>query len=180
MTTVYRCGGYLVLGALAACASRYGGHTVGEPVNVVVYDAQGDRVALAQLTQTDTGVRIVLGARRLSAGRHGLHIHAVGKCEGPDFMSAGPHFNPAGKQHGTLNPAGSHAGDLPNILVDLNGDAELDVTLKNLRLYDGPNPLVSESGTSLVIHAEPDDEMTDPSGNSGARIACGVILPESP
>ena len=177
MLTPYRWAGLTVaIGLLAACSARYADHIIGDPVNVVLSDARNERVGLARITQTDTGVRIVVGARRLSPGRHGFLIHQVGRCEPPDFASAGPHFDPAGKQHGHLNPAGAHAGDLPNLIADLNGDAQLDITLQELKLYDGPTPLVSDSGAALVLHADPDDEMTDPSGNSGPRIACGVIL----
>ena len=106
---------------------------------------------------------------------HGIHVHAVGKCDAPDFMSAGGHFNPTMHQHGLDNPQGSHAGDMTNLTVASDGSASVDYLLKDASLASGANSLFGPDGTALVIHADMDDEKTDPSGNSGARIACGVI-----
>lgn len=110
----------------------------------------------------------------LPAGIHGVHLHAIGKCEAPAFASAGGHMNPAGHQHGKDNPAGSHLGDLPNITVDARGNGELvqtlgvDASALTAQLFDA-------DGAALVVHADADDYRTDPSGNSGARIACAVL-----
>ena len=99
----------------------------------------------------------------------------MGSCQPPEFTSAGPHFNPTNKKHGTLNPEGPHAGDLPNLVVAPSGEGGVDVTAKAVTLGPGPNSLLGPSGTSLVVHAAADDNVTDPAGDSGARIACGVI-----
>ena len=112
---------------------------------------------------------------KLPPGTHAIHVHNVGTCTAPDFTSAGPHFNPGGKQHGTSNPNGPHAGDLPNFEVDAKGVGDVSFAVPDMTLRDGPNSLFHAGGTALVIHAAPDDNKTDPSGNAGARIACGVI-----
>jgi Cu-Zn family superoxide dismutase len=141
----------------------------------VLKDKEGKQVGVATLIQTPEGVRIAVTGYRLPPGSHGLHVHAVGLCEPPEFTSAGAHFNPDGKQHGRLNPAGPHAGDLPNLVVAASGEGGIDVTTKAFTLVAGPTSLLGEKGTSVVVHANPDDEKTDPTGNSGGRIACGLI-----
>lgn len=138
-------------------------------------DKEGKDVGKATLIQTAEGVRIAVTGYRLPPGTHGLHIHAAGECQPPEFISAGAHFNPAGKQHGRLNPAGPHAGDLPNLVVAASGEGGIDITTKAVTLDPGPASLLAGKGTSLVVHAAAVDEKTDPTGNSGARIACGVI-----
>jgi len=142
----------------------------------VLRDKAGQQVGLATFTEQPDGVRIAVSATGLPPGPKGIHIHAVGKCEPPEFTSAGNHFNPTGKKHGRLNPEGAHAGDLPNLEVTPAGTARLDVTTKAVTLKSRvPNSLFGADGTSVVVHAQADDEMTDPTGNSGGRIACGVI-----
>lgn len=131
-------------------------------------DAQGKVVGTATLSEVAGGVKVALKASGLKPGDHGLHIHAVGKCEPPAFTSAGGHYNPGNKKHGQKNPAGAHAGDLPNLKVGADGASALEVTAAGVMLKDAV-------GLALVIHADPDDEKTDPTGNSGARVACGVI-----
>ena len=159
---------------LAGCASSM---TEKEPLSAgaALKDKDGKDVGAATLIETPDGVRIAVTGYRLPPGTHGLHLHAVGMCTPPDFTSAGGHFNPGSKQHGRLNPAGAHAGDLPNLQVAESGEAGIDVTTKAVTLSPGPSSLLGEKGTSIVIHAAADDEKTDPTGNSGARIACGVI-----
>ncbi len=139
-------------------------------------DAQGQPVGNATFTQTPAGVEIAVTVTHLPPGTHGIHIHAVGQCEPPDFKSAGPHFNPTNKKHGLKNPEGHHAGDLRNLVVSDDGTGTYHAVDADVTLAPGPNSLLSPTGTSLVIHAAPDDDVTDPSGNSGARIACGVIV----
>ena len=138
-------------------------------------DKDGKQVGVATLIETAEGVRLAVTGYRLPPGGHGLHIHAVGLCEPPEFTSAGAHFNPGGKQHGRMNPAGAHAGDLPNLVVAASGEGGLDITTKAITLSPGPNSVLGDKPTALVVHVNPDDDKTDPTGNSGGRIACGVI-----
>jgi superoxide dismutase, Cu-Zn family len=138
-------------------------------------NASGQSLGTAQLTQVGGAVRIVLDARGVPPGLHAVHIHAVGKCDPPDFTSAGGHFNPTNKQHGALNPQGSHAGDLPNLNVAADGTGRLETATEQITLGTGTTSVWDADGSALVIHAAPDDFKTDPTGNAGARIACGVI-----
>jgi superoxide dismutase, Cu-Zn family len=140
-----------------------------------IINAQGQKIGTATLAQTQAGVRIRVNVAQLSPGAHGIHIHTVGKCEPPAFTSAGGHFNPDNKKHGKDNPEGPHAGDLVNLEVGTNGAAKTTFVDSAVTLGDGPNSLFHEGGTALVIHEKADDYKTDPAGNSGARIACGVI-----
>ncbi len=139
-------------------------------------DTKGNTVGLATFTEdTCSLVRINVNARGLTPGLHGIHIHNNGNCTGPSFTSAGEHYNPLGKEHGLNNPKGPHAGDLPNFEVGADGTGHMNVNTNRVILSPGPTTLFTANGTSLVIHAGPDDQMTNPAGNSGARIACGVI-----
>jgi Cu-Zn family superoxide dismutase len=140
-----------------------------------IVNAQGQKIGAATVHPSDRGVRIDVAISQLPPGTHGIHIHAVGKCEGPAFASAGAHFNPASKKHGKDNPEGPHAGDLMNIEVGADGTGKASLSDPNVTLGDGPSSLFHEGGTALLIHEKADDYKTDPSGNSGARIACGVI-----
>jgi superoxide dismutase, Cu-Zn family len=135
----------------------------------------GEMVGTATFTQESGGVRLKGEFKGLPPGPHGIHVHAVGKCDAPDFMTAGAHFNPTNKQHGLNNPQGAHAGDAPNLTVGADGSGTFDFVFKDLSLATGTGSLFGPDGTALVIHAMADDEMTDPSGNSGGRIACGLI-----
>ncbi|MBM4274950.1 MAG: superoxide dismutase family protein [Deltaproteobacteria bacterium] len=153
-----------------------GGETGPLTAKSVLVDAKGVKVAEATLTETPQGVKIVVKAENLPPGIHGFHIHEKGVCAAPDFAAAGGHFNPFGKKHGLKSSLGPHAGDLPNIYVGPDGKGALEATATLVTLKAGkPNSLFQPGGTSLVIHANPDDDFTDPAGNAGARIACGVI-----
>ena len=149
------------------------------PVKVDLKDAKGASVGTATITaaRSGGGVSIALDVKNLPAGEHGIHIHATPSCEGANFAGAGGHFNPTNKKHGMLNPAGIHAGDLPNLVVGANGEGRLEYTSPQFTLWPGGWSLMKPGGTAIVVHADPDDETTDPSGGSGARIACGVISP---
>lgn len=141
----------------------------------ILRNAEGKEVGKASLTSVKDGVKIQVRVSDLSPGKHGIHLHAIGKCDPPDFKSAGGHFNPSERHHGLHNPEGAHAGDLPNLEVGKNGKAKATFTAKGATLADGKGSLFGPDGAALVIHADADDEKTDPAGNSGARIACGVI-----
>lgn len=141
-----------------------------------VVDSTGKEIGNAELTETATGVRIRLLLQGLSPGEKAIHIHEVGRCDKPDFKTAGSHFNPTNKQHGFKDPKGYHAGDLPNLKVNKQGEIDLEITSPSVTLTKGkPNSLLDKDGSALIIHEKADDYITDPSGNSGDRIACAVI-----
>jgi Cu-Zn family superoxide dismutase len=159
---------------LAGCAGTWPSDLTS--VVVELRNAAGQPVGAAQFTQSGTVVRLVVEARGLSPGLHALHVHAVGRCDPPDFASAGGHFNPLNRQHGALNALGAHAGDLPNLPVAPDGTGRLEGTTEQITLGAGPTSVWDADGSALVIHASADDFKTDPTGNSGARIACGVFV----
>lgn len=134
-------------------------------------DASGKTVATAMAMEHGEGVHIDIKTTAVAAGTHGVHVHTVGKCDGPDFTTAGGHWNPAGKKHGSENPEGPHAGDLPNLTVAADGKGEVSFMLPAGTLAG----LLDADGSAIVIHATADDLKSDPAGNSGARIACGVF-----
>jgi len=141
-----------------------------------IVSSTGKTLGSAELTETNTGVRIRLLLNGLEPGDKAIHFHGVGKCEQPSFESAGSHVNPTKKQHGFDNPKGYHAGDLPNLKVSKEGKVDLEITTPMVTLEKGKsNSLLDKDGSAIVIHEKADDYVTDPSGNSGERIACGVI-----
>lgn len=137
----------------------------------------GRVVGTTTFSQTRGGITIVVSIRDLSPGAKGVHIHEMGKCSPPGFESAGAHFNPHDRQHGLHNPRGPHAGDLPTVEINESGTGKLSFTTDLITLKGARDSILAGDGTSVVVHAEQDDQTSDPSGHSGGRLACGVIVP---
>lgn len=148
-------------------------------MSVEMFNQVGDSLGSIEVTEEAEGVSFAILLEGLTPGEHGLHIHEKGDCTPPDFTGAGNHFNPDEKKHGLLHPEGAHAGDLPNIIVDENGVVDVEITAPNVTLKKGKkNSLLHKDGTSIIITEAKDDGMTQPSGDSGSRIACGKITEE--
>src|SRR5690625_4695703 len=142
---------------------------------VNMYNATGDMVGTARLIEHPDGVNIKLKVEGLSPGFHGVHIHEIAKCEGPDFQSAGNHLNPDEKKHGLLHPDGAHLGDLPNVEADNEGKVDANITAQDMTLLKGEKSLTDRGGTSIIVTSKADDGMTQISGDAGERIICGEI-----
>jgi Cu-Zn family superoxide dismutase len=161
--------------AIACVALLAGLPAQAQTARAALKDGAGKEVGRAELSETPHGVLVRLAVKGLPAGEHAFHIHAVGKCE-PPFTSAGGHFNPAGKKHGLAAAEGPHAGDMPNLHVPESGELMVEVLNGAITLArDKPNSVFDADGSSVVIHAKADDYKSDPAGNAGDRIACGVI-----
>ena len=145
------------------------------PPGAALKKSDGTDAGMVTLSEDGNGVTIKVEAAGLEPGPHGLHLHTVGRCDGPKFDSAGPHWNPTGKQHGRDNPDGAHLGDLANLDVGENGRGTTTFLVGGATLAGAQNPLLDLDGAALVIHAKPDDYKTDPSGASGDRIACAIL-----
>jgi Cu-Zn family superoxide dismutase len=158
--------------AVAGCSL----HSSGERATADLKDKDGKSVGTALFRETSDGVLVRVDVKGLSAGLHAVHIHAVGKCEGPAFTSAGGHFNPGQKKHGYKSPDGAHAGDLPNMLIAKDGSGRFEAITDAVTLRSGPNSIFDADGSALVVHVGVDDNVTDPTGNAGDRAACGVIV----
>lgn len=157
-----------VVGTVLAWAQTPGAHAD-------LRDAQGRSIGRATLTESQHGVLLHVELTGAPAGEHAFHVHAVGRCEAPAFQSAGGHFNPTSRQHGFLNPQGAHGGDLPNVWVPDGGRLVFDRFLDHATLGSGAGSLLDADGSALVMHAGRDDYTSDPAGNAGSRVACGVI-----
>jgi Cu-Zn family superoxide dismutase len=165
----------LVLFGVTMMAGGCGGWPMSPRATADLKNPTGQVIGRADFWEENGGVRVFVQGTQLSPGLHGIHLHAVGKCDPPAFESAAAHFNPAAKQHGFGNPAGAHAGDLPNLPVGNDGTGTLHHLTTLVTLGSGPNSVFDSDGTALVIHVSPDDYGTDPAGNAGARVACGVV-----
>lgn len=141
-----------------------------------LHDAAGKDVGRVTLHEKSGQVTVTMHLRHLPAGIHGVHLHQNPKCDPPDFQTAGGHYNPTSRKHGRKNPDGPHIGDLGNITIGKNGNGDREVTITSTMTRQGMTAFIG-TGLAVVVHASADDEMTDPSGNSGARIACAVIAP---
>jgi Cu-Zn family superoxide dismutase len=168
--------------ATNAADAGNGSGPVTEGPSVPLVDSKGNIIGKVQGGDSDDGARLLIEARGLPPGSHGIHIHETGLCEPPDFKSAGGHWNPAGKQHGGDNPNGAHAGDLENMIVASDGSVRAEIIVPNAFIQKegrnaGPGSfeIADADGAAVVIHVDPDDYRTDPSGNSGERIACAVL-----
>lgn len=163
---------------IASCAVALGPPgTHADHLPVTLFDANGARVGTVTLTLDESGetIALVFDVHDLPPGAHGVHVHAVGRCERPDFLSAGPHLDDGDHQHGRENPAGPHLGDLGDLRVDEDGTARRTLRMVPADGHIRMGVIFGGDGSAIVIHADPDDQRTDPSGNSGARIACGII-----
>lgn len=133
--------------------------------------ADGKDAGTVTATEREDGILIAVSASAMTPGEHGIHVHMTGKCEGPKFESAGGHWNPSGAKHGLSNPQGQHHGDMPNLVVASDGSGKMDYTIRETRFAE----MLDADGAALVVHAKADDQKTDPSGDSGDRVACGVF-----
>lgn len=169
--------------AMSACSSAGRaamGGSASASASAVLRSADGTPMGVLALTPAPGGVLLSGQLTGVPAGAHGIHFHTVGRCDGPEFTTAGAHFNPGSTKHGLLNPEGPHAGDLPAVAADASGRAAVNATTVLVTLSSAAgNGLLDADGSAIVVHAASDDQRTDPSGNSGGRIACGVIERQS-
>ncbi|MGV3770846.1 MAG: superoxide dismutase family protein [Sphingobium phenoxybenzoativorans] len=168
---------------LGACASDNDGAAsaasaappAGPTARAVLMAADGSEKGTAEVVESAAGLTVSIKVMGLPAGTHAAHVHTTGVCTAPDFASAGGHWNPTKHQHGKDNPQGMHMGDMPNILLGADGSGTLEYTIPGAKLTSGDAPLLDADGAAVVIHAAADDMKTDPTGNAGGRLACGVL-----
>ena len=175
MRTILIAGAALTTLALSACDK--GDMAVGAPVaggaraSAMLRTAAGADVGTATASEVAGGLRFTVDVKNMPAGTHGAHVHTTGRCDAPDFATAGPHWNPTSMKHGSMNPQGPHEGDLPNLIIGTDGRGTIGITVPGATMAG----LLDADGGAMVVHAGADDLVTDPSGNSGGRIACGVF-----
>ena len=163
----------MALGRMIGLAARAQAQPEVSKANFI--NSQGKNVGTVTIEHMASATVFLLNLHDLPPGVHAIHIHSVGKCDPPSFDSAGPHYNPTNAQHGFHNPKGPHTGDLPNITIPASGKLETQVVVAGMRQWEGEGGILDGDSSSLIIHASPDDYKTDPSGNSGARIACAAL-----
>jgi Cu-Zn family superoxide dismutase len=168
--------GAVAAGAIIAWTVSTASASGSSAARATIVDGSGAQIGWALLTEDSAGrLHLDVQVDGIAPGRHGIHLHAVGSCVGPAFASAGGHHNPLGATHGLGSPTGAHAGDLPNLEVNVAGRGHLDAVSDRATLSMGPVSLLDADGSAIIIHAAEDDQVTNPTGNSGARIACGVV-----
>lgn len=145
------------------------------PLTVTMYNSSNDAIGTAILTEKSEGVSVEVSVEGLEPGLHGIHIHEYAKCDAPDFQSAGNHYNPEDNEHGLMHPEGAHLGDMPNIEAEDGGLVEAELLIGGATLTEGQKSLLQDDGTSLIIHEKQDDGVTQPAGDAGERVACGLI-----
>jgi Cu-Zn family superoxide dismutase len=161
--------------AMNGSAGGDAGAPAGTAARVTLLDAGGASKGTATVRQSGGALKLVVDATGMAPGPKGLHFHTTGRCDAPDFTTAGGHWNPSAMKHGTQSGMGPHRGDLPNIEIGPDGTGHAEATIRGAMLANGSTPLLDADGAALIIHAAADDYRTDPSGNSGARLACGVV-----
>jgi superoxide dismutase, Cu-Zn family len=175
----HRAAALLAAITLAACGGQPRGPEgtkLPDPIaSASLFDTAGTQVGVATFSEKGGAGRMEISVSGLSPGRHGMHVHETGACTPPAFESAGNHFNPDSKQHGLENPEGPHAGDMPNLIVEADGSADTTFMVSASLVAQGAGSMIGTQKRAFVIHADPDDQKTDPSGNSGSRVVCGVI-----
>jgi Cu-Zn family superoxide dismutase len=175
LTMLAAAGGLTLAGCTMAGGAGASTAANAPEARAALVDAAGAPKGSASFRQTAGGIEVSVTANGLAPGPKGLHLHMTGRCDAPDFTTAGGHWNPTARKHGTQAPMGPHLGDIPNLMVAADGNATMTAVIAGARLRDGATPLLDADGATLMIHAAADDYRTDPSGNSGARIVCGVV-----
>lgn len=161
--------------AASACTTASQAPNAAPTASAKLASADGGGRGMATVTQAGDGLHVVVKAQGLMPGIHAVHIHTTGQCTAPDFTSAGGHWNPAARQHGKDNPAGMHMGDMPNMTVGPDGTGAIEYHIADGTISEGAMPLLDADGAAVVVHAKADDYMSDPAGNAGGRVACGVL-----
>ncbi|WP_420143213.1 superoxide dismutase family protein [Sphingobium sp.] len=159
----------------SACASTTTGKSAAPTASAKLAAADGAARGTASVTQAGDGLHVLVKAQGVTPGIHAVHIHTTGQCAAPDFASAGGHWNPTGHKHGKDNPAGMHMGDMPNMTVGSDGTGAIEYVIPGGTISEGATPLLDTDGAAVVIHAQADDNVSDPAGNAGGRVACGVL-----